>query len=184
MTITPDTKDWTWVLSRPCADCGFDGTRISGHDVPWLITKVADSWRRVLTGPGSRSGPEVAVRSSPERWSPLEYGCHVRDVLRISDARLQLMLIQAQPLFPNWDQDQTAVDADYGSQNADIVADGLVASAARFTADLKTLSPREWERTGRRSDGALFSVDSLARYVVHDPIHHLADVGVGVEGLV
>ena len=101
----------------------------------------------------------------------------MRDVLRISDARLQLMLIQAEPLFPNWDQDQTAVDADYASQNAHMVASGLAASAARFTADLESLSPREWERTGQRSDGAVFSVDSLARYVAHDPIHHLADVG-------
>ena len=22
--ITPDTKDWTWVLERPCPECGFD----------------------------------------------------------------------------------------------------------------------------------------------------------------
>jgi hypothetical protein len=23
MTIIPDTKDWTWVLHRPCPECGF-----------------------------------------------------------------------------------------------------------------------------------------------------------------
>ena len=23
MTIEPDTKDWTWVLDRPCPECGF-----------------------------------------------------------------------------------------------------------------------------------------------------------------
>jgi hypothetical protein len=177
MTITPDTKDWTWVLKRPCPDCGFDGTAISGRDVPGLITRTAASWQRVLTGP---DGPEIAARPSPERWSRLEYGCHVRDVLRLSDARLQLMLIQASPLFPNWDQDQTAIDGDYASQNADMVADGLVASAARFTSDLENLRPREWKRKGRRSDGAVFSVDSLARYTAHDPIHHLTDVGSGL----
>jgi hypothetical protein len=177
MTITPDTKDWTWVLTRPCPDCGFDGTTFSGRDVPGLITNIAAAWRRVLTGRGGRS---IAARPSPERWSPLEYGCHVRDVLRISDARLQLMLIQAKPLFPNWDQDQTAIDADYASQNAHTVASGLAAAAARFTADLESLSPLEWDRTGQRSDGAVFTVDSLARYVAHDPIHHLADVGSGL----
>ena len=21
--VPPDTKDWTWVLERPCPDCGF-----------------------------------------------------------------------------------------------------------------------------------------------------------------
>ena len=24
MSITPDTKDWTWVLERPCPECGFE----------------------------------------------------------------------------------------------------------------------------------------------------------------
>ena len=24
MAITPDTKDWTWVLQRPCPECGFN----------------------------------------------------------------------------------------------------------------------------------------------------------------
>ena len=24
MAIVPDTKDWTWVLERPCDECGFD----------------------------------------------------------------------------------------------------------------------------------------------------------------
>src|SRR4051794_791858 len=22
--VEPDTKDWTWVLDRPCPECGFD----------------------------------------------------------------------------------------------------------------------------------------------------------------
>ena len=33
-----------------------------------------------------------------------------------------------------------------------------------------------WERTGRRSDGASFTVDSIGRYYLHDIEHHLWDV--------
>jgi len=40
---------------------------------------------------------------------------------------------------------------------------------ARSTAE-------QWERPGRRSHGAHFTVASFARYLVHDPVHHLADV--------
>jgi len=29
MSIEPDTKDWTWVLERPCPECGFDATAIA-----------------------------------------------------------------------------------------------------------------------------------------------------------
>ena len=37
----------------------------------------------------------------------------------------------------------------------------------------------EWQRPGRRSDGAEFTIDSLARYLLHDVVHHLHDVGRG-----
>ena len=32
------------------------------------------------------------------------------------------------------------------------------------------------QRTGRRSDGAHFTVETFARYFIHDPVHHLYDV--------
>jgi hypothetical protein len=34
----------------------------------------------------------------------------------------------------------------------------------------------QWQRTGSRSDGADFTVESFARYFIHDPVHHLYDV--------
>ena len=34
----------------------------------------------------------------------------------------------------------------------------------------------QWPRTGPRSDGARFTVETFARYFVHDPVHHLYDV--------
>jgi hypothetical protein len=38
------------------------------------------------------------------------------------------------------------------------------------------VSGDQWQRTGRRSDGACFTVESFARYLVHDAVHHLYDV--------
>jgi hypothetical protein len=34
----------------------------------------------------------------------------------------------------------------------------------------------QWQRTGNRSDGKRFTVESFARYMMHDPVHHLWDV--------
>ncbi|HEY5013683.1 MAG TPA: DinB family protein, partial [Acidimicrobiia bacterium] len=31
--ITPDTKDWTWVLERPCPECGFDASAFAREQV-------------------------------------------------------------------------------------------------------------------------------------------------------
>ena len=32
--IDPDTKDWTWVLDRPCPECGFDPARVTADRLP------------------------------------------------------------------------------------------------------------------------------------------------------
>ncbi len=50
-------------------------------------------------------------------WSPLEYACHVRDVHLLFAERVRLMLEQDGPTFDNWDQDVTAVESAYGSQD-------------------------------------------------------------------
>jgi hypothetical protein len=183
MAIRPDTKDWTWVLERRCPECGFDTTSVSGPEVPAIIRRVGEAWRDVLAGgkPNRSPGADIDARPSPERWSRLEYACHVRDVLRLCDARLQLMLIQADPAFPNWDQDQTAVDANYAGQDPVAVAGGIAIAAERFAGDLESVDTRDWRRTGRRSDGAIFSVETFARYAAHDPVHHLADVGAALR---
>ena len=34
-----------------------------------------------------------------------------------------------------------------------------------------------WLRRGRRSDGAAFTIESFSRYLVHDLVHHVHDVG-------
>ena len=53
-------------------------------------------------------------------WSTLEYGCHVRDVHRIFNHRVELMLAEEEPRFPNWDQDQTAIAEDYAAAGPDV----------------------------------------------------------------
>ena len=29
MAIVPDDKDWTWVVQRPCPECGYDATSVT-----------------------------------------------------------------------------------------------------------------------------------------------------------
>jgi hypothetical protein len=168
--IEPDTKDWTWVLSRPCPDCGFDATALHHNDVGEVIRRDADDWIRRL------DGPHAAVRSRPGAWSTLEYGCHVRDVHRIFNERVTLMLTQHEPLFANWDQDQTALDDDYAAQNPAVVA-GELFDAAVTVADTYASVPQDgWSRRGLRSNGSEFTVASIALYHLHDVAHHAWDV--------
>ena len=168
--IAPDGKDWTWVLERECPECGFDASGFERELVGSMILANASSWQRVLRGAGAERRPSATV------WSPLEYACHVRDVFRVYDGRLERMLTEDDPQYANWDQDATAVADRYGEQDPDVVADELVVAAARLAARFDGVSGAAWSREGTRSDGAHFTVESFARYLIHDPIHHLADV--------
>ena len=170
--IVPDAKDWTWVLDRKCPDCGFDASACAFAEVPELVRRNASRWERLLA-----EGAIHPVRSDPGVWSPLEYACHVRDVYERFHARIVLMLTEWNPLFPNWDQDATASADHYDQQEPGAVVDRLGLMAAEAMAvRLEAVAPTDLRRPGRRSDGAQFTVDTVARYMIHDPIHHVWDV--------
>jgi hypothetical protein len=171
MTIVPDTKDWTWVLQRPCPECGLDSQSFARDAVAGMIRANAAAWTDALA-----QATRARHRPAPGKWSALEYGCHVRDVLLLFDRRLHMMLTQEAPQYPNWDQDATAVADRYGEQDPATVAAELGQAAGTIAARFETLSPGQWQRTGSRSDGAHFTVESFAKYFIHDPVHHLYDV--------
>lgn len=172
MTITPDTKNWTWVLERPCPECGFEAAAFPREEISARLRENAGAWRGVFD-----SGIDVRTRPEPGKWSPLEYACHVRDCCAVYDERLRLMLAEEGPRYPDWNQDEAAVSGDYGSQDPALVETQLAAAAEALASRFETVATEEqWLRTGVRGDGAAFTVESLARYFLHDPVHHLWDV--------
>ncbi|MCG7607199.1 methyltransferase type 12 [Mycolicibacterium sp. (ex Dasyatis americana)] len=168
--LEPDTKDWTWVLSRPCPECGFDPAAVHPREVAGLIRDDAERWVPRLNRPG------VAARARADRWSILEYGCHVRDVHRIFEQRVQMMLTEDDPQFPNWDQDATAIADDYGSQDPGIVATELFDAAGVVANTYDQVPADAWSRRGLRSNGSEFTVATIAIYHVHDIVHHAYDI--------
>ena len=170
MPITPDTKDWTFVLDTTCDECGFDTRSLDVADIPRLVRENAAAWPPLLARPDAGSRPDDAT------WSTLEYACHVRDVFRLFRTRLELVLAEDDPLFANWDQDATAVEDDYGSQDPAVVARELTAAADAVADAFAQVRGEQWDRPARRSDGAVFTVASFGRYFAHDPVHHLWDV--------
>ena len=173
MAIEPDSKNWTWVLDEVCPECGFDASSVDRLRMGELVRANAAQW------PGLITAPDAADRPTPSQWSALEYGCHIRDVFRLFDERLRLMLETDDPDFENWDQDVTAVEERYGEQDPETVAVEVVAAGERCAVRWERVGDDQWARAGFRSDGSAFTVDSFARYFLHDPVHHLADVDRG-----
>jgi hypothetical protein len=174
--IEPDTKDWTWVLERPCPECGYDARSVRRDELATRFTDNAAAWPALL------AGPRAVARPGPGVWSPLEYAAHVRDVHRVFAGRVRSMLTSDDPLFDDWDQDAAAVLGLYGEQDPAVVGDELVLAAAEVGDLYGTVTGEQWDRPGRRSNGSLFTVDSIARYHLHDVEHHLADVSADRPG--
>jgi hypothetical protein len=174
MTIEPDTKDWTWVLQHPCPACGFRADAFERTELGRRTRATLPAWRTALTR------PDVAIRPAPQVWSTLEYACHVRDVFRIFDERLRLMLTEDDPRFANWDQDETAVRERYGEQDPAVVGEQLSAAGETIAATFDAVPEQSWARKGLRSNGSEFTVETLGRYFLHDVVHHLNDIGAAV----
>ncbi len=173
MTIVPDTKDWTWVLCEPCPECGYDATAVERGSFGSRIRDNARTWSVVL------GRPAAPVRPDPATWSSVEYACHVRDVHRIFGVRLRSMLEEDAPRFANWDQDETAVEQRYADQDPATVAAELAEAAEDVAAAYDAVPVDDdatWSRSGVRSDGSEFTVDTLGRYHLHDIVHHAWDV--------
>ncbi|HUF98961.1 MAG TPA: DinB family protein [Ilumatobacter sp.] len=175
--IEPDSKDWTWVLEQQCPDCGFDASSFDPATTSSAVLDNAMAWLELL------DDPRASQRPSPTQWSAVEYACHVRDVFTLFARRLDLMLTLDDPLFENWDQDVTAIEQDYAHADAGTVVQELHVAARDIAARFGDVTAEQWERTGRRSDGAKFTVASFAKYFMHDPVHHVHDVRQGYESL-
>jgi len=166
----PDAKDWTWTLTRVCPECRFDAAGIEHVAIPTLIRDAVSHFPEVL----ARSA--ATERPADGTWSALEYACHVRDVCRIFTERLELMQREDHPRFANWDQDATAVEQRYWLQDPQVVSDELAAGGEAAAVAFSRVRKDEWDRTGSRSNGSEFTVESLGRYLLHDLFHHVWDV--------
>ena len=175
MTIAPDTKDWTWVTSKVCTQCGFDPSQISLAQLPGQIRQQVNLWDEVLAGPVAKQRPDSAT------WSPLEYGAHVRDVLKVMHERLDLMLAQDNPDLPSWDQDQAARAGRYDQLSPALVADEIDIEAQMLANEYKQVTDAQAQRPGRRSDGSEFTIFTLGLYLLHDLVHHAWDVSAPTE---
>jgi hypothetical protein len=177
MPIVPDDRNWTFVLDELCPECQFDTQAFPREELGSLIRANAAQWPTLLT-PANAS-----ERPNDHTWSALEYGCHVRDVFRLYHYRLDLMLANDGAHFANWDQDETAIANRYHEQNAETVTAELVADADKLADRFDTVKGNQWQRTGFRSDGAAFTIETFGRYCMHDPAHHIHDVQVGYREL-
>jgi DinB superfamily len=124
----------------------------------------------------------LTARPSPDLWSPLEYACHVRDVLVVQRDRIVRTQAGDQPVFAPMDRDRRVVEDAYNDQDPAQVARDLHAAATALADLLDGLDDRGWAQTGVYNfpATAVRDVDWIARHTLHELSHHLMDVDRGL----
>lgn len=120
--------------------------------------------------------PDAGQRPDEHTWSLLEYGAHLRDVCHVFRGRVRSMLLHEAPSYPDWDQNEAAAEGGYQDLDPVRVADELATAAGDLLRDAAALSGDELARTGLRSDGFEFTVQTLLQYFFHEVVHHWWDV--------
>ena len=144
MTIEPETKSWTWVLERPCEECGFDtADRSRVKTIAPRCRDAAAPWPGFVADPRARLRPS---RRTVGRRSNTPATCATCSAT--VSYRLGRMLNEDNPLFDNWDQDETAVTERYDEQDPARVADELGVAATELADLYDTVDGDLWSRPG------------------------------------
>ncbi|MGO1318682.1 MAG: DinB family protein [Galactobacter sp.] len=167
--VPAETRDWTFVLTSGCEECGWE---------QWPdVASLRSAWdRNVAVWPELVTEDGAAQRPDAQTWSALEYGAHVRDMVRLLRIRASMMLERHDPEFFNWDGDgANVVRRDWAANPQELAVD-LRRAAEETGSFLDSLTKDQLERNGHRGDGAPFSVLTLWQYMGHDVEHHVWDV--------
>ena len=110
-------------------------------------------------------------------WSPLEYACHVRDMLLVQRERVLAARRLDRPVSTPMGRDERVEHDGYAEQNPADVARQLGDAAAMFANVLDRLGPDDWDRTTTYTypQQADRSLRWVAVHSVHEMRHHLLD---------
>jgi hypothetical protein len=156
-----------------CAECGFTYASVSAADLPRRLVDAGHRFSVRLV-----AIPDPRRRPAPSVWSPLEYTCHVRDVLRVQGERLALALRADNPEFAPMGREERAVLDAYNLQDPQIVLTELAEAAQDLARAFGALRPEQWSRTGIYNWPTVGSrtVVWLGQHTVHEVEHHLMDL--------
>ena len=157
-----------------CEECGFDYDLAQAPaSGPAVIDGVAE-----VTGLLGAAGEDLRARQQPSVWSPLEYGCHLRDVLLVQRERVLAARRMDRPTFDPMGRDERVEHDGYAEQKPADVARQLSDAAHLFANVLGRLGSEDWDRNvGYNYPKPLErSLRWVAVHTVHEVRHHLLDV--------
>ncbi|MEU7215791.1 DinB family protein [Nocardia iowensis] len=122
--------------------------------------------------------PKLRRRPRAEVWSPLEYACHMRDVLLLQRERALAARRMTTPEATPMGRDERAEHDGYADQRPSDVGRQIRDAAQLFANVLERLSGDDWERTliFPYPEPQEQSLRWLALHTLHELRHHLLDM--------
>jgi hypothetical protein len=157
-----------------CGECGFDYDEAAAGTAAGAILAGAAELAAILEDERA----DLGTRREPGRWSPLEYGCHVRDMLLVQRERLLAARRVDRPVCEPMGRDERVELDGYAGQRPADVARQLGDAARLFANDLARLGAADWDRPViyPYPAPAERSLRWLTMHTVHEVRHHLLDV--------
>ncbi len=157
-----------------CAQCGFEYDLGDAGSAGPAVVAGAARFASVLEADPS----DVRRRPRADVWSPLEYACHVRDVLLVQRERVLAARRSDRPTFEPMGRDERVEHDGYALQDPPSVARQMADAAAMFANVLARLGDADWDHTvvygyPARTERSLRWV---AVHTMHEMRHHLGDV--------
>jgi catechol 2,3-dioxygenase-like lactoylglutathione lyase family enzyme len=170
----PGTDDTEWLplvaSGLPCGGCGLVATELPNLALGAQVREEAHALGDLL-----RHADDDAIRHrpSPTAWSALEHGVHVRGALHVFADRIVRTLRQDEPELGWWDHEAAIADGMANESDVDAVADDLGRNAALVSESIRLIGREsDWQRRSYRRGVETFTIELLARYTLHEVVHH------------
>lgn len=158
-----------------CEECGYvydlDAAVRSSYDIGVGVAELVE----LMT---TTERQNLALQTRPDLWSPLEYACHVRDVLLTQRERMLLARRVDVPEAVPMGRDERVLHDGYAEQDPAEVAEELTVAARLLVNTLDRLDLSDWERRILYSwpEPRERTLRWVAAHTLHEVRHHLLDV--------
>jgi S-DNA-T family DNA segregation ATPase FtsK/SpoIIIE len=159
-----------------CEECRFDYNSVPTKDIGTALRSNAEALVDALSAGDLRSRPK------PDVWSPLEYACHVRDVMQIQIGRVARGLSEETPSFTPMQRDERPARLRYNEQDPRVVREEVLEAAGALADVFDGLSEGQLARTVTYNwPGEMIRpLRWVGRHTVHELVHHRQDIERGL----
>jgi catechol 2,3-dioxygenase-like lactoylglutathione lyase family enzyme len=157
---------------QACAGCGMDPGELPARALGAEVRDAVHAFGELLA---DADDDQVRERGADGSWSALEYGVHVRDLLVVFAERIVRTLAEHEPELGWWDHEAAIADGMANESDVSAVVDDLGRNASKLSESLRLVDGEQWERAAIRRGSERFTIELMARFALHEVVHHRAD---------